>query len=187
MQRPEHNKCKSFPASLNTTKSTFNASLNCVLTSTFISGTMVLSTISAFSLLLIAGQATAMALGPERRGLQVCFANEAQTLFCYKKPQSTPQDVKVADMVYAAEALREYGTGTQMKVDDDGNPVLDENGIPIEVPLYRFLNMTTSTAGDCGEWTIFSDAETVLVTAKLMTKKTNGLVVSYFRRRYPKL
>ena len=142
---------------------------------------MIFSTLLAFYLFFITEQATAMALGPERRGLQVCFANEAKTLFCYKKPQGTPQDIKVADMVYAAKALREYGTGTQMKLDTDGNPVLDENGIPIEVPLYRFLNMTTSTASECGEWTIFSDAETVLVTAKLMTKKTNGLVVSFFR------
>jgi hypothetical protein len=121
-----------------------------------------------------------MALSLDRRAMQVCYSGEAKTLFCYKKPQGTPQDVKVADIMYAAKALREYGTGTQMKLDADGNPVLDENGIPVEVPLYRFLNMTTTTAGDCGEWTIFSDAETVLVTAKLMTKKTNGLVVSDF-------
>ncbi|KAJ4302592.1 hypothetical protein N0V88_002742 [Collariella sp. IMI 366227] len=103
-----------------------------------------------------------MALSPERRALQVCFAGEAKTLFCSKKPQSLPQDVKVADVQYAAKPLREYGTGTQMKLDADGNPVMDENGQP--------------RRGAAVPWAIFSDAETVLVTAKLMTKKMNGLV-----------
>ena len=74
-------------------------------------------------------------------------------------------------------ALREYGTGFQGLLDADGNPVLDATDIPVEAPLYRFLNMTTITARNCGEWTLWSDAETVLVTAKLMTKTANGLVV----------
>jgi hypothetical protein len=131
---------------------------------------------------ILAAQTMAIALRPlgsERRAPQVCYPGEAKTLFCYNKSQGTPQNVKVADVLYAAKELRAYGTGVRQKLDSNGNPVLDENGIPIEEPVYRFLNMSTSTASDCGEWTIFSDAETVLVTAKLMTNKINGLVVRY--------
>jgi hypothetical protein len=60
-------------------------------------------------------------------------------------------------------------------LDDNGNPVYDEFGISIEEPVYRFLNMTTTTARDCGEWTIFR-FNTVLVTAKLMTRRQSSLV-----------
>ncbi|KAK1756409.1 hypothetical protein QBC47DRAFT_444924 [Echria macrotheca] len=130
------------------------------------------------SLTLMAGilAGLAMATPVERRGLQVCYAGEAQDLFCYKKPQGTPQDVRIADILYAARELRAYGTGLKQVLDASGNPVFDENGIPFEEPDYRFLNMTTTTAGDCGEWTIFSKSETVLVAAKLMTAKMNGIV-----------
>ncbi|KAK3377415.1 hypothetical protein B0T24DRAFT_678247 [Lasiosphaeria ovina] len=121
----------------------------------------------------------AMALRPlasEPRAPEICYPGEAKNLFCYTKPQGTPQNVKVADILYAAKELRAYGTGSKEKLDNNGNPVLDENCIPVEEPVYRFLNMSTSTASGCGEWTIWSDAETVLVTAKLMTTKVNGLV-----------
>lgn len=132
------------------------------------------------SLSLVAGvlAGLTLAIPVNRRALQVCYPGEAQYLFCYEKPQGTPQDVRTADVLYAARELRAYGTGLKQLLDTSGNPVFDENGIPVEVPECRFLNMTTTTTGDCGEWTIFSRSETVLVAAKLMTSKMNGLVVS---------
>jgi len=70
---------------------------------------------------------------------------------------------------------KKSATGLQERLDSDGDPVLDEDGISVEEPLYRFLNMTGSKAPDCGEWTIFT-FETVLVAAKLMTSRKNSLV-----------
>ena len=132
------------------------------------------------SLSIVAGVLAGLTLATpvDRRAVQVCYPGEAQSLFCYKRPQGTPQDVRTADILFAARELRAYGTGLKQLLDTSGNPVFDENGIPVEVPEYRFLNMTTTTAGDCGEWTIFKKSETVLVAAKLMTSKMNGLVVS---------
>ncbi len=139
----------------------------------------------ALPLFALVGPGIAMSLQPAALERRTCYTGEATALFCYTKAQGTPQDVKVADIQYAAQALREYGTGVQQVLDADGNPVLDADGnlvldadgIPVETLLYRFLNMSTATAPSCGEWAIFSDAETVLIAAKLMTKTANGLVV----------
>lgn len=82
----------------------------------------------------------------------------------------------VADVRYAAAALRSYTTGTDELIDQNGNPDLDDSRLPIEKGHLSLLNMTTGTAADCGEWTIYDAAQTVLVTAKLMSKTQGGLV-----------
>lgn len=105
------------------------------------------------SLSLVAGVLAGLTLATpvDRRASQVCYPGEAQNLFCYKKSQGTPQDVRTADILYTASELRAYGTGLKQLLDESGNPVLDENEIPVEVPEYCFLNMTTTTTGDYGE------------------------------------
>lgn len=136
--------------------------------------------LGSISLLACTLAGLTLAIAPplvDSRAAQVCYAGEAKNLLCYKRANgATPQNIRTADVLYAARELRAYGTGLKQALDASGNPVYDENGIPIEVPEYRFLNMSTSTAPNCGEWTIFAKAETVLVAAKLMTNKVNGLV-----------
>ncbi len=61
----------------------------------------------------------------------------------------------MSDAKYAAASLREYATYTGLVLDSDGNPVMDDNGMPEEVTAYHFLNMTTATAPGCGEWTVW--------------------------------
>lgn len=136
--------------------------------STLFKNTIVLSVVAQVS----AGPA----LGSQPRASDVCYAGESVKYMCYRRPQGTPQDIRIADVQYAAAALHNYATGTDELTDKNGNPILDENGLPMEKTVYRFLNMTTETAADCGEWTIYDAAQTVLVTAKLVSKTQGGLV-----------
>ena len=61
------------------------------------------------------------------------------------------------------------------KLDANGNPIVDENGLSLEEPFYRYLDMNRTTAPDCGEWTIYT-YQSVLVAAKLMQRRQNALV-----------
>jgi hypothetical protein len=56
--------------------------------------------------LFLTGQVLATVL-PERRSTAVCYPGEVQNLFCYTRPQGTPQNVNPDDVLWAAKALRE--------------------------------------------------------------------------------
>ncbi|KAK0673187.1 hypothetical protein QBC41DRAFT_312284 [Cercophora samala] len=131
------------------------------------------------SLFALAAQAVSAALLPiEARGqlmARECYPGEIQTLFCYKRGQGTPQNVEVNDIAAAASALRQWGMEWREKLDQNGNPVFDDNGLSIEEPFYRYLEMNTTTAPNCGEWTIFR-VRSVLVAAKLMVRRKNAVV-----------
>jgi hypothetical protein len=61
------------------------------------------------SFMFLTTQALAVVV-PERRlaaAEAVCYPGEAKTLFCYKRPQGTPQDVKIGEILFAAASLRE--------------------------------------------------------------------------------
>jgi hypothetical protein len=60
-------------------------------------------------------------------------------------------------------------------LDENGNPVVDANGISIEEPLYRYLDMNATTAPSCGEWAIYR-FQTVLIAAKLMQRNKSAVV-----------
>lgn len=61
------------------------------------------------------------------------------------------------------------------KLDDAGNPIVDDNGLSVEVPAYRYLNMNATTAPNCGEWTLYK-FQSVLIAAKLMQRRENAFV-----------
>ena len=113
---------------------------------------------------------------PSPRTAQICYPGESTKYMCFRQPQGTPQDIRVANVKYAAQRLRDYAVAKEELLDTGGNPVLDDDGLSKEVTTYRFLNMSTSTAPNCGEWTIFDQAETVMVTAKLMSPQQSALV-----------
>ncbi|KAK5652031.1 hypothetical protein OQA88_10934 [Cercophora sp. LCS_1] len=107
---------------------------------------------------------------------QVCYAGETQSLLCYRAPQGTPQGVSVSDVALAASALREWGTELREKLDEDGNPIFDGNGLSIEEPFYRYLDMNkTADPEPCAEWTLLR-LRSVLVAAKLMKRGKDALV-----------
>ncbi|KAK4040086.1 hypothetical protein C8A01DRAFT_46491 [Parachaetomium inaequale] len=69
---------------------------------------------------------------------------ETAALFCYTEAKGTPQNINVADVVFAAKYLRSYGR---------------------QIKPGRFFTMNANDTKGCGEWSVYT-RRSALVTIK---------------------
>lgn len=132
------------------------------------------------TLLIAAVTAATPATAPAVQGRDsaACYAGETKAFMCYRAPSSVPQNLRPSDVLHAARSLRAYGIALQpVREPETGAIAVGDDGSVLEEPVYSFLNMTPAGgAADCGEWTIWDQSETAMITAKLMTTSAGGLV-----------
>ncbi|KAK1974040.1 hypothetical protein LZ30DRAFT_609112 [Colletotrichum cereale] len=102
---------------------------------------MFFPTISLMSALLLAEAA----IGAESSPRRACY-DETTALHCYSGEFDVPQEVDAADVTFVAAYLRAYGRETRSG---------------------RLLTMTSQTAPDCGEWSLYARGTAMAVAKKI--------------------
>ncbi|CAK7203967.1 hypothetical protein SEUCBS139899_006717 [Sporothrix eucalyptigena] len=89
------------------------------------------------------------------RASEICYG-ESMSLFCYKEPNGTPQNVDVADVKYIGAYLRHYGRQNPNKP--------------------AFYTMLAPDTPDCAEWGLYTRGSAQAL-AKHIGEKTNTSVL----------